>query len=381
MTKDSTPYKLGVLGGGIGSAIGYTHLSASQVDHRFSVTAACFSRNQETNRATALKWGVEKEHLYSCWEELLDSEKDNIDAVVIMTPTPLHYEQVMKALKAGYAVICEKPLAASLEENKKICELAAELNSFLAVTHNYTGYPMLRELQHMVKSGHLGKVHNIAIEMPQEGFARLDADGNKPKPQEWRLQDGAIPSVSLDLGTHLQHMIYFLTGENPVELVAEQSSNGWFPQIIDDVSCIANYASGMKSQMWYSKCALGYRNGLRVRVFGTRGSAEWYQMRPEELQTAFVDGEISTLDRGGKVEIANQERYTRFKAGHPAGFIEAFANLYMDIADELDVYLENNSKDSSWVYGEQQALAGLNVFEAIKKSSESKKWIKLEQTL
>ncbi len=212
-------------------------------------------------------------------------------------------------------------------------------------------------------------------------MARLDAKGNKPKPQEWRLQDGEIPSVSLDLGTHLQHMIYFLTGENPTDLVAEQSSSGWFPQIIDDVSCIAKYASGMKSQMWYSKSALGYRNGLKVRVFGDQGSAEWYQMSPEKLKTAFVDGEISTFDRGGKVEVANQERYTRFKAGHPAGFIEAFANLYVDIADQLSDYLENNNKDSSWVYGEKQAMVGLNVFEAVKESAESKKWIDLEKTL
>lgn len=381
MTKNIRPYKLGVIGGGIGSAIGYTHLSSSQVDHRFSITAACFSRNQETNLATALKWGVDNEHLYSSWEELLDSEKASIDAVLIMTPTPLHYEQVVKVLKMGYPVICEKPLASSLEESKKICELATKMNSFLAVTHNYTGYPMLRELQHMIKSGRLGKIHNIAIEMPQEGFARLDASGNKPKPQEWRLQDGEIPSVSLDLGTHLQHMIYFLTDENPQELVAEQSSNGWFPQVIDDVSCIAKYPSGMKSQMWYSKSALGYRNGLRVRVFGNKGSAEWYQMRPEELKTAFVNGEISTLDRGGMVEVANQEKYSRFKAGHPAGFIEAFANLYMDIADQLDDYLENNRKDPSWIYGEKQAMIGLNVFAAVKKSCESKKWIDLEKSL
>ncbi len=381
MIKSIKPFKLGVIGGGVGSAIGYTHLSASQIDHRFSVTAACFSKSEETNKATAVKWEVDNEHLYGHWEELLENEKRNIDAVLIMTPTPLHYEQVMKALEMNYPVICEKPLASSLEESKKICELATTLNSFLAVTHNYTGYPMLRELQHMVQSGRLGKIHNIVIEMPQEGFARLDAKGNKPKPQEWRLQDGEIPSVSLDLGTHLQHMIYFLTGENPTDLVAEQSSSGWFPQIIDDVSCIAKYASGMKSQMWYSKSALGYRNGLKVRVFGDQGSAEWYQMSPEKLKTAFVDGEISTFDRGGKVEVANQERYTRFKAGHPAGFIEAFANLYVDIADQLSDYLENNNKDSSWVYGEKQSMVGLNVFEAVKESAESKKWIDLEKTL
>ena len=241
---------------------------------------------------------------------------------------------------------------------------------------------MLRELQHMIKSGRLGKIHNIVIEMPQESFARLDANGNKPKPQTWRLEDGEmIPGISLDLGTHLQHMIYFLTGENPRELVAEQSSNGWFPQVIDDVSCIAQYASGMKSQMWYSKSALGYRNGLRVRVFGDKGSAEWYQMRPEELKAAFINGEISVIDRGSIVEVANQERYTRFKAGHPAGFIEAFANLYVDIADQLNDYLENNSKDPLWVYGENQAMVGLNVFEAVKKSAELKKWIYLEKSL
>jgi predicted dehydrogenase len=373
------PLKLAFIGGGIDSAIGYTHYIASQMDHLFILSAGCFSRRQEINEKTALTWGVDSEHLYSHWEALLENEINYIDAVVILTPTPDHHKMINKALDLGYSVISEKALATTYEEAIEITKKVNHKEAFLAVTHNYTGYPMLRELQAMIKEDKLGKITNINIEMPQESFSRLDINGNKPKPQTWRLTDGKIPGVSLDLGTHLQHMIYFLTNENPIELVADQSSFGWFPEVIDNVSCIARYKSGMRSQMWYGKSSIGHRNGLRVRIYGTKGSAEWFQMQPEELTFQTIGGDRMIIDRASSsVNISNQLRYNRFKAGHPAGFVEAFGNLYADIAEKLSQYKIDKNHKINWSYNALQATIGLEVFDAINKSSIQNRWIKLK---
>ncbi|MDD5159204.1 MAG: Gfo/Idh/MocA family oxidoreductase [Sulfuricurvum sp.] len=371
------PLKLAFLGGGIDSAIGYTHYIASQMDHLFVLSAGCFSRRENINKRTAQTWGVEETHLYSDWETLLDNEIQNIDAVVILTPTPDHYKMINKALDLGYSVISEKALATTYEEGLKITEKVNEQKAFFAVTHNYTGYPMLRELQHMIKDNKLGQITNINIEMPQESFARL-INGTKPTPQTWRLTDGKIPGVSLDLGTHLQHMVYFLTNENPIELVADQSSFGWFPEVIDNVSCMARYANGMRSQIWYGKSAIGHRNGLRVRIYGRKGSAEWFQMQPEELMFQTLNGDRMIIDRASNVAVSNQLRYNRFKSGHPAGFIEAFGNLYVDIAEKLTQYKIDKNHTIDWSYDALQATKGLEVFEAVKKSTDENRWIKLE---
>lgn len=378
MKNYQKPLKLAFIGGGIDSAIGYTHYIASQMDHLFVLSAGCFSRRKDINEKTAITWGVEEEHLYSNWEILLENETQSVDAVVILTPTPNHYEMIIKALDLGYAVISEKALATTYEEGLAITKKVAEKKAFFAVTHNYTGYPMLRELQDMIKEGKLGTITNINIEMPQESFARLDSSGDKPQPQSWRLSDGKIPGVSLDLGAHLQHMVYFLTNENPTELVADETSFGWFDKIVDNVSYIARFKSGMRVQMWYGKAFLGHRNGLRVRVYGTKGSAEWFQMQPEELLFNTVDGNRMIIDRASNVSVSNQTRYNRFKSGHPAGFIEAFGNLYFDIAKKLNQYKIDKNHNLDWSYDAKQATRGLEVFEAIQKSSFENRWIKLK---
>jgi predicted dehydrogenase len=378
MSEYQEPLKLAFIGGGIDSAIGYTHYIASQMDHRFSIVAGCFSRHEAVNQRTARTWGIEEHYLYPDWETLLENEAAHVDAIVILTPTPNHHAMIMRALDLGYAVISEKALASSFEEGMEIVRKVEEKQAFLAVTHNYTGYPMLRELQHMIGENRLGTITHINIEMPQESFARL-VEGNKPAPQSWRLADGKIPGVSLDLGAHLEHMVYFLTQENPMALVADAASFGWFPEIVDNVSCIARYASGMRVQMWFGKAAIGHRNGLRVRVYGTKGSAEWFQMNPEELNFQDIDGNRMILDRASsQIGLANQPRYNRFKAGHPAGFVEAFGNLYFDIAEKLKQYQADGNHRIDWSYNAIQATIGLEVFEAMQKSSEEDVWVQID---
>lgn len=367
--------KIAFLGGGINSAVGRAHRIAIDMDNRYELVSGCFSRNSEINIATAEEYNVPLDRVYTNLDELITNEKEKIDAICILTPTPNHKNEVIKCVENNIAVICEKALAVSSEEALEIKKTLEQFNGFLAVTYNYTGYPMLRELRNMIQIGKLGKIEQVHIEMPQESFAKLDKQGQPQKPQEWRLHDGSLPTISLDLGTHTHDITSFLTGEAPIELVAIQNSFGSFRQVVDNSISIANYTNNIVSNIWFSKAALGHRNGLRVRIYGENGSAEWYQLEPENLYFNDNQGNKFIIDRASlDVSITTQPRYNRFKAGHPSGFIEAFANYYDDIADYLQGY---NHNENGFVFGVDNAIEGLKMLEAMTISNQTKKWVNI----
>jgi len=370
----SMPMSLGFIGGSLNSAVGYTHFVSSAMDNKWTMDAGCFSTNKKRNRESAQAYGVAADRVYDIWQDMLRKEKGRLDAIVILTPTPAHFEIVMACLKDGIPVICEKSLAASSADAEKILKVRNLNNGFLAVTYNYSGYPIVRELRTIIQKGILGKILHFQAEMPQEGYIRVDAQGNKPAPQLWRLSDGQVPIIHLDLGSHLHQLIHYLVGQKPIEVVADQDSYGWFSGVIDNVTCLCRYSEGVQGQMWFSKSALGHRNGLRLRIYGSNGSAEWYQASPEELVLSYSDGRREIIDRASIVEVANMWRYNRFKAGHPAGFIEAFANLYSDIADCLRQYKKTGKWSSENVFSAELALEGLRMIEAMVKSTDTKIW-------
>lgn len=370
----SNSLRLGFIGGSVNSAVGYTHFNASRLDGHFKVEAGCFSRHTEENHKSAHTYGVQPERCYVDWQTLLKAEKGAIDAFVILTPTPSHAEIAVAAIEAGYPVICEKALGTSSAECNRIAEAVKAHNGYLAVTFNYSGYPIVRELRRMISESRFGRLQQIQIEMPQEGFLRVNAN-----PQDWRRKDYSVPTVSLDLGAHVHHLVDFLSGGlKPLSLVGEQASYGHLPGIIDNVYCIARYEQDMRVQAWWGKTALGHRNGLRLRVFGEYGSAEWYQMDPEVLRWADNDGHHYLLDRGsGEAIIAQEPRYNRFKAGHPSGFIEAFANLYADFAFEIQGLVNGIPCKSPYVFGADQAAEGLSLMTAVHESARSQSWLTL----
>lgn len=375
MTFESIePLRIAFIGGALNSAVGYTHFNASRLDGHFRVEAGCFSRNTNHNELTAQTYGVSADRIYNNWQQLFDAEKSNLDAIVILTPTPSHAEIAVAALEAGYPVICEKALGMSSEECRLIDAAVSKNKGYLAVTYNYSGYPMVRELQTMISEGRFGKIQQIHIEMPQEGFLRLGAN-----PQDWRRSDALVPTVSLDLGVHIHHLVDFLTGGNkPQRVVGDQSSYGQFEDLIDNVYCLAQYQDELRVQAWWGKTALGQRNGLRIRVFGSIASAEWYQMQPEDLRWADNDGHYYVLDRGSsEAKTAQEPRYNRFKAGHPSGFIEAFANLYADIADDLRSFKKDKTRSNTYVDGIQVAQEGIKFLEKVSESAKIRSWINI----
>ena len=370
--------QLGFIGGSLQSAVGTTHKIACQMDSRWELVSACFSIDPESNSSTAEAWGVSSDRLYDSWNELLIAERGVLDAIVVLTPTPSHAEIVVLALELGFAVICEKAMAVSSKEAKQISDAVKKNKGFLAVTYNYTGYPMIRELQSLIKRGELGVINQIHIEMPQEGFLRVGKDGEKTVPQAWRLHDDSVPTLSLDLGVHLHHMIDFLCGQKPIELVAVNNCFGHFDGVVDNTMCIARYTGNLDCQIWFGKTALGKTNGLRVRIYGEAGSAEWVQMNPEILELNDAKGRKVIIERSSvDVKVTDQLRYNRFKAGHPAGFLEAFANYYYDVADSLIEFKANGKHTVPWVIGADQAYEGLLMLEAIADSVEYKSWVKV----
>jgi predicted dehydrogenase len=358
--------KVAMIGGGINSAIGRVHEIAMKMDCRFELVAGCFSRNPEINLQSAEQYGVSKDRVYGSLALLLAHEAGRIDAVVVATPIQTHYEQILAILEQGLRVISDKPLVDTPAQCVEIRRRSKVERVEVYCMFNYTGYPAVREMRQRVRSGAIGKVFKVMAEMPQDSYLRLMNQGRVSAIQNWRLQDGHIACVTLDLFVHLHSLVGFICEGRPEEVTAfTRSISGVSSGLIDEVDAFIRYDNTMQLNAWYSKVALGYRNGLRLRVLGTKGSLQWHQEEPETLIAADSLGNRLIIDRlttGSEVSV--QERYQRFKAGHPSGFIEAFANYYFDIAEAIE-----SGKESPWLLSFDQVEEGLRVAEAIHKSA------------
>lgn len=370
--------RLGIIGGAVNSAVGRAHFVSSQMDGKFRIVAGAFSRHREIVELTSQMWNIAKERSYTDGIEFLENEANNLDAVAILTPTPSHSEFIFKALQLGIPVICEKAMSDRMEDACAISKLASQKNNLVRLTFTYSGYPMVREARKRIQCGSFGKVIGVQVEMPQEGFIKKGPDGNFIKPQSWRQRDNEIPTISLDLGVHIHHLIGLLTGETPISVCAVQSSKGAWPGVVDEVTCLVRYSSGFLSNIWFSKVALGNRNGLAIRVFGENGSIEWVQNLPEQLKFADQHGNVKIIDRASPDSnpVFDQD-YGRFKVGHPGGFVEAFANIYSDFSDEIRGALNSDNGYIPYYYSPEFATEGLRLFEAAHISANRQAWVQL----
>lgn len=368
MSQVSSPARIRVamIGGGINSAIGRVHEIAMKMDGRFELVAGCFSRDPEINRQSAAQYGVAADRVHASAAALLDQEAGQIDAVVVATPIQSHFEQIAAALDRGLRVISDKPLVGNPDECAELRRRAQATGAEIYCIFNYTGYPAVREMRHRIRSGGIGKVFKVMAEMPQDSYMRLLNQGRVSAIQEWRLRDDEVACVTQDLFVHLHSLVSFVCGGRPDEVTAwARAISGVAPGLIDEVDAIVRYDSGMVMNAWYGKVALGYRNGLRLRIFGTQGSLQWHQEDPEHLIATDGEGNRLLLDRiAGGSEITAAPRYQRFKAGHPSGFIEAFANYYFDIADSIET-----GEQSPWLLPMASVEEGLRVSAAIHQSA------------
>ena len=327
--------KLGFLGGGIDSIAGPVHMIASQMDKKFKVIGGIFSANKEKSKISAQKYGVKN------YENIENMAKE-VDAIVILTPTPNHYENLKEVLKYDVNVIVDKPLVATFEEAKNIKKFLQNKN--VVVTHNYSGYPLVREIRALVKNGILGNIKKVKVNMPQESFFKPLKPGY---PQKWRLKDLDIPTIALDLGVHTYHLARFILNKTFKPFFCEKNSFSKF-DVIDDCIVLAK-SDDILIELSFSKISLGNSNPLYIEVYGDKAGVKWSQEDFENLYLTYSNGKKEILTRSFAYFEANKARYQRMAPGHPSGFIDAFANLYSDIFDKfnrLDNEFVSDAKES-----------------------------------
>lgn len=355
------------------SAVGNVHRISSQLDGRWKLVGGMFSRNPEINKQSAAVYGLADTQCFDNLGDLVE-HKNEFDAVSVLSPTNLHYEHISTLISNEIQVISEKSMAGNVHESLLLFEQEKKYQKRIYVTFNYTAYPMIRELRSRIRNGDIGKILSIHIEMPQEGFLKLNGELQPPNVQQWRTIDGELSTISLDLGVHTQNLIHFVTGLRGEQFIGVKSHRGLVSQAVDYVSALGKYVGGVDVSIWYGKTALGHRNGLRLRVFGECGSFEWEQIFPDRFIHANQVGTREIIDLGSSNLVeANKVQYQRFKPGHPTGFIEAFANYYSDLYNVISSAVLSEVS-SEYVFSAESATEGLKEIQAIEKSNLSKLW-------
>jgi predicted dehydrogenase len=320
----------GLIGGGKGAFIGDVHRKAIGMDGKARLVAGCFSQSYENTLATGEAWGVDKSRLYKTFEEMFRTEagrNDKIDFVVIAAPNNIHFPAAKLAVENGIQVVCDKPTA--LRDAEELGRLAKKKDNFFCVTYAYSGYPIVKHMRDMVKDGTVGEVRFVSGEYPQDWLATL-LEKTGQKQAAWRTDPklaGASNCVG-DIGTHIEHMISYVTGLEIQSLLARLDHFGEGRPLDDNASILLNYWGGAKGIYWSSQIAVGHDNGLRIRVYGTRAGLEWAQENPNYLKVSYIDRPSEFLSRGRDKMSPRAQALSRIPSGHPEGYFEAFANIY-----------------------------------------------------
>jgi predicted dehydrogenase len=336
---NNKPLKLGMVGGGEGAYIGNIHRIASRLDGNWQLVAGAFDVSPERGRAFAIGVGLEESRAYGTYMDLIAGEKDRedrVDAVAICTPNFTHYPVAKALIEAGFDVICEKPLTATLEDALDLENIVNASGRYMGVTYTYSGYPMVHEARVRVARGDIGAVRTVQVEYPLEWMATaIEQQGNAQA--AWRTdpkKNGRGGSIG-DIGTHAYHLAGFVTGLKLEALTADLATFVGGRALDDNAHVMLRYEGGARGLLWSSQVALGNSNGVRLRVFGEKGSLSWFQEQPNELIFAPLAGETRTIKRGADDLSTDAKARTRTPPGHPEGYLEAFANLYSGFAEAI----------------------------------------------
>jgi predicted dehydrogenase len=374
--------RLAVIGGGPGSFIGAMHRQSARLDDRYEIVTGILSSDLDKSKKSAKELGFTSERLYANLTEMLDTEvsrKDGIDAVAIMTPNDSHYEYSMAALERGIDVICDKPMTNTLEEAESLHKKVQETGLIFCLTHNYTGYPMVRQAKAMVMDGQLGTIRLIQVEYVQGG----KADESKPMPEvmTWKYDPvrGGPSRVMGDIGTHAHNLTRFITGLEVEEVAAEIGAIVPNRVIHDFAGALLRFDNGARGSFWVTQAAAGVENCLRIRVSGSQGTLEWMQEIPQALTFKPLHGPSQNRTPNGPGTLPLSARSTRLVAGHPEGFPDGFANIYSDAAEAIAARRAGQQADplamsfpNSW-----DGLLGVRFVRSVIESSNANgKWTK-----
>ncbi len=376
--------RLGMVGGGQGAFIGEVHRFASRLDDAYQLCAGALSSNPERAAASALGLGIAQDRSYDSFEAMAKSEAardDGIEVVSVVTPNHMHYPVTKVFLEHGFHVICDKPFTVTSEQARELIALAERHNRILAVTYNYTGYPLIRHARAMVARGDLGTIRVVNAEYVQDWLAApLEQSGQKQA--EWRTdpeRSGAGGCIG-DIGTHAYHLACFVSGLTPVAMCADLSTFVDGRRLDDNASLMLRFDNGAKGMLWASQVAVGNENNLSLRIYGDKGGLSWRQESPNELLFSPIGEAPRKITRGSPGVSADGSRVTRIPAGHPEGYLEAFATVYRDVAAAIRAQRTGEAVDAdvSFPTGED-GLAGVEFVEAaVRSSAGGAAWVELD---
>lgn len=376
--------KLGMVGGGEGAFIGEVHRIAARMDERFHLCAGALCSDPERSLKSALDLGLPEDRSYSDYKEMAISESqrdDGINFVSIVTPNHLHHPIAKAFLEVGINVICDKPMTMNSEEAQELIDISESSDLIFAVTYNYSGYPLIREAREIIKKGELGSIRIIKVEYIQDWLTEpIEKTGQKQA--SWRVdpkKSGIGGSIG-DIGTHAFHLAHFVTQQLPNKISADLSCFVEGRELDDNAHILMRYESGAKGMIWSSQVAPGNENNLKIQIYGEKGGLIWQQENPNELILNLLNQPSRRLTRGSSFVGDQSARLTRIPAGHPEGYLEGFANIYREVADEFSAKISGKPISKDILYPtSKEGLYGVSFIEAaIESNSKDSVWTDLK---
>jgi len=377
--------RYGMVGGGPDAFIGNVHRMAASLDGKMELVAGAFSSDPEKSKIQGNLLGLSPDRSYASYQmmaELELSREDGIDFVSIVTPNHMHFSVAKTFLEAGFHVVCDKPMTNTLEDAEELCHLVQKHDRVFVLTHNYTGYPMVKQARAMVKIGKIGAVRKIVVEYPQGWLATpLELSGHKQA--GWRTDPKRAGAGALgDIGSHAENLARYITGLEIESICADVTSFVDGRIIDDDVNMLVHYQGGARGVLHASQISIGEENNLNIRVHGESGSLQWFQEHPNWLYYRALDGPEQVFKRGNDYLCDSAKRNTRLPSGHPEAFLEAFANIYMNagktiLAHQTGKIPDSNDLDFPTV---QDGARGVHFILTALKSGQNRSWIDAKYT-
>lgn len=377
-----------MVGGGRGAFIGAIHRIAAALDSEIELVCGAFSSDPEKSKLSGEDLYLPANRVYGSYQEMIQKEKrlpegKRMDFISIVTPNHVHYGPAKMALENGFHVVCDKPLCFNMKEAMQLEKLVNQTGLLFALTHNYTGYPMVKQARMMVKNGEIGEIRKIVVEYPQGWLTtRLEASGQKQA--SWRTdpQRSGIAGAMGDIGTHAENLAEYISGLKIKELCADITTFVEGRLLDDDGNVLLRFDNGAKGILHASQISAGEENNLNIRIYGTKAGLQWFQMEPNSLYVRWLDKPMEILRAGSGTDrlYPAAKAHTRILAGHPEGYLEAFANIYRNFAYCLQARLEGSEvpdvyKDFPTV---QDGVRGMKFIEKVIASGKSnKKWVEL----
>lgn len=376
--------RLGMVGGGRGAFIGAVHRIAARLDDRYELRAGALSSDPERCQASGADLFLPPERCYASFAEMARAEAardDGIDVVSIVTPNHLHHDAAKAFLEAGIHVICDKPMTTTVEDAEDLAAAVERSGLVFALTHNYTGYPMVRQARAMVAAGDLGALRVVQVEYPQDWLStRLEESGQKQA--EWRTDPArsGIAGCVGDIGTHAFQLAEFVTGLRCTRVAADLTAFVEGRRLDDNAHMMLRFGDGARGMLWASQVAPGHENGLRLRVYGDKGGLEWFQEQPNHLRFSPLGEPPRTLTRGGPGSDGAAAHATRIPSGHPEGYLEGFAQIYRDAADLITARMGGAAagEQAALVPTVQDGVRGVRfIHAAVESSRRDAAWVEL----